>query len=87
MDSIVLAPESVLAIAQQVERRQRRMQSPVLNLAESAEYVGKPLSKRGDPSAFYKWCEKYGVVKCDQGRWARRNLDQGLSKESKKRRY
>lgn len=54
---------------------------PVLTVAESIVYT-----KHESDSAFYRWCARWKVPSCAQGRYARGQLDRGLLREANNRR-
>lgn len=53
----------------------------ILTLAEAIAY-----SKHESDSAFYRWCSRWRVTSAQQGRYARSQLDNGLLRESQKKR-
>lgn len=66
------------AIAQRVATLLQAVRAPVLTLTEAIAY-----SKHESDSAFYRWCDKWGVPRQPRlGRYSRRALDRALEKEA-----
>jgi hypothetical protein len=59
----------------------RATPAPVLTVAEAAAYT-----KHDSDTAFYRWCSRWRVLSCAQGRYARGQLDRGLQREAAHRR-
>jgi hypothetical protein len=64
-------------LADKVATRLSALKAPVLTLAEAITYT-----KHESDSAFYRWCEKWGVSTVARGRYSRRWLDRAMEKES-----
>lgn len=81
-EEVTLSRESIRAVAEEIAQLRRSQWSAVLPLHLAAEYVFKPISEKGDSSAFRAWCKKYRVKNCSRGRWAKEALDRGLRREA-----
>lgn len=77
---MTLDAQTIDAIAEAVARKQARYKSPVLTRDEAMAYVGKASEK-----AFRDWRKRWRVGMCSDGRYSRRALDGGLSKEARNR--
>lgn len=72
--------QDVDAIAEAVALKQVRYNAPVLTIREAGSYVGCCSAK-----SFHRWREKWSVPMCSDGRYARRELDAGMKRESRNR--
>ena len=78
---MILGDDDVQAIANAVIEKQQRYASPVLNTDEAMKLVGKD-----SEGAFRRWRKLWNVPMCDNGRYSRRALEVGLTKESRQKR-
>lgn len=75
---MTLDSQTIDALADAVAVRMVRFKAPVLTAQEAAAYVGK-----GSEKAYREWRKRWRVGMCSDGRYSRRELDAGLSREAR----